>query len=154
TRLVAARQVSQGDVAVDRLAIGRGDDVSLLEPRLVGGALVDDLGDPRPPRGVPTLDTQGELAGRGAHADLLAVDDGVDDVRVLAVVAQADAPEVALGQARGQPAPGLAAVGRLVQAAAGPPLLDRVIHVVAVGRRGLAAEAVELVAPALPGRHQ
>src|SRR5262249_59956753 len=67
-----------------------------------------------------------------AHADLLRVDDGVGDARLLAIPVEADAPQAARRQPLGDLLERLAAVGGAVQAAAGAPLLGRVADVVDV----------------------
>src|SRR5205085_2589181 len=67
-----------------------------------------------------------------ARADLLRLDDGEDDVRVLAVEVESDAAQFARGQSLRDLLPGLSAVGAAVEAAARAPFLRGIIVVVAV----------------------
>ncbi len=151
--LVRLDRRGQPLVILDLLFVCHLDDVAGLQSGLGSRAVVADGGQLRPAAGgVLALDA--EVDGRRAHADLLGVDDGEDDARVLAIPVQADAPGGHAGQPPGHFLEGLAAVGGLVDAAAAAPLLGGVVGVVAVGRRRLAAVAVEAVALALPGGDQ
>src|SRR5262249_31273193 len=99
---------------------------------------------------VLALHAEEGLARRRAHAELRRVDDGVDDLRVLAVEVEADAAKVALRQPLPDPVPRLAAVGCSVQPTTRSPLPGGVVAVVTVLQRHIAWVAIELVALPLP----
>src|SRR5262249_19872845 len=139
-------------VPLDLLLIEGLDDITLLEAGLGRRAAAADVDQLDAGVGLVAAQAGPGDARRPAHADLLAVDDDEDLFRVLAVPVDADAAQGPGGQALLQRGEGLAAVARLVEAAAGAPLLDGVVAVVALGRRLLGAGvAVETVALPFPG---
>src|SRR5262249_24530003 len=150
-RLVFVDLLDEPVVALDVVLVEMLDHVTRLESRLGGGAVFSNPGQLSRALAVLALDAEKYLRRRRAHADLFAVDDGVNGTRILTVVIDAHPAERDRRQSFGDLVPGLAAIGGLVDAAAGSPLFDRVVAVVALGGRhpgaGMTVEPVALPFP-------
>src|SRR5262249_10101435 len=149
---VLANLLDQRVVGLDLGFVELLDDIASLEAGLGRGAVADHARELGAAVAVLALHAEEGLRRRSAHADSFAVDDGVDGIRILAVVIEAGAAECDGGQALGDLVPGLAAIGGFVDAAARAPFFDGVVPVVAFGGRHLGARmAIEAVALAFPG---
>ncbi len=132
--LALADQVRELLAFLDRLVVRAGNDVAGEKTGSGCWRSLCDFG--QTDTGRILLGHYAQVRRRHAHTDLLGVDDGVDDVGVLAIVVNADPAGTANGQPIGQLLEILAAVGGLVDAAAGSPLLDRVIGIVTIRQWG------------------
>ena len=137
--LLGAERLDELRVELDRLAVGLLDDVADLQAGLVARAVRDDLAERRAGRlGAFAADAEIRLVRRIGRfrarpaADLLGLNDRENGLRVFLVIVDPDPAKLHRRQAGRQLLPGLAAVGRLVEPAAGPELLDRVAGVVQI----------------------
>src|SRR5204863_7848561 len=108
----------------DRLAVDALHDVVDHQSGLGGWSVVADAEQAHAVLAVfaEDVDVNGRAGlGRQAHPDFFAIDDGEEDIGILAEVIDTDAAQLRRGQAPGELVPGLAAVGGLIEARARAP---------------------------------
>src|SRR6185369_8483204 len=93
-RLVRADHLGQIAIGADHLVAGRRDEVARLEPGLDGGAVLADGLQLSAADAVLALNAQVGAGLDRPTADLLRLDDGEDEARVLAIVVDADAAKL------------------------------------------------------------